>query len=180
MSQPSIQKTFKGPSHWNQTRGEYIPYGKPDIIRATMEWGGILREVPYGGLKISVDHQTPHTVFLYFIFDYIQDGIRHSGRWYDRGVSPNILKEITNNILTYTMNDFTDHATSETPVVCTTRITLRPAAAAWLKMLGETRPAPPLIAYFEPLLDYWDSMYDFCTRPLCNCLCRCRRSHKNR
>lgn len=156
-----------------------MPYRKPDIISATMEWGGTLHEVPYSSLKVSVNHQTPHTLFLYFMFDYIQDGVRYSGRWYDTGVSPTILKTITNNTLTYTMNDFTDHALSEDHIPCTTRITFRPAVAVWLKMLGETRSSPPpesYSSYLESILEYWDSIYNFCTRPLCSCSCR-RRHH---
>jgi hypothetical protein len=176
MSDSSIKKTFKGPSHWHQTRGEYIPYRKPDIVSVSMEWGGIIYEIPYSNLIVSVKHEIPHILFLHFMFDYIQDGVRHSGRWYDTTVSPNILKEITNNTLTYGMNDFTDHATSETPVVCTTRITFRPTVAAWLKMLGETRPSPPVPSQLDTLLDYWDTLYYFCTRPLCSCTCR-RRHH---
>jgi hypothetical protein len=170
----SIHKIFKGPNYWNQTRGEYTPYRKPDSIRVTMEWNGILREVPYSSLEVSVKKKTPHKIFLYFSFDYIQDGIRHSGRWYDTEVSLNNLKEITNNTFTYVINDFKDHTISEDPVLCITRITFRPANAEWLKMLGETRPPPPVPTVLDTVYNYWDTLYDFCTKPLCSCSCRSR------
>jgi hypothetical protein len=174
----SIHKIFKGPNYWNQTRGEYIPYRKPDSIRVTMEWNGILRDVPYSSLKVSVKKETPHKVFLYFSFDYIQDGVRHSGRWYDTEVPLDILKEITNNTLTYGINDFKDHNISEEPVLCITRITFRPATAQWLKMLGETRPSAPSVSYLDMITEYWSTMYKAWTQPLYSC--SCRRSHNSR
>lgn len=174
----SIHKIFKGPNRWNQTRGDYIPYRKPDSIRVTMEWNGIQREVLSSSLEVSVKKKTPHKVFLYFRFDYIQDGIRHSGRWYDTEVPLNTLKEITNNTLTYVMNDFKDHIISEEPVTCTTRILFRPATATWLKMLGETRPSPPIVSYLDILTEYWTNLFNVWTQPFYSC--SCRRSHHSR
>jgi hypothetical protein len=165
----SIQKTFKGPNRWNQTRGEVIPYIKPELLHATMEWNGTVYEVMNGKLKVSVNHRTPHEIFLYFGFEYIHDGIQKSGRWYDKEFSPTLLKTITNNTLVYVINDFKDHDTSENPVVCTTRITLRPAVANWLRTLGETRPSPPVPTVLDSVYRYWDELCDFCTRPLCTC-----------
>jgi hypothetical protein len=179
MSEPRIKRSFKGPSHWNQTRGEYIPYAKPDIVSASMEWGGTVYEVLHGNLQLVVNQESQHRVFLYFSFDYIQDGQRHSGRWYNTEFPLSALKGITNSTLIYTMDDFRDHSLSEEPIPCITRITLRPNLVHWIQSIAETRPPPPLLAqlesYFEPVLNYWSKVYDFFTRPLCTCSCRTRR-----
>ena len=165
----TIEKVFKGPSHWNRTRGEWIPYTKPEILHATMEWDNTIYDILNGNLRVSVSERNPHTIFLYFRFDYIQDGIRKSGRWYDCEVSPTLLKEITNDTLTYIMNDFKDHDISEEEFVCTTRITFRPTVASWLRTLGETRPPPTLL---NTVVEYWNALCVFCTTPLCSCSCR--------
>lgn len=176
MGETYIQRSFKGPSHWNQTRGDYIPYTKPELLTASMEWEGTVYKILYGELRVSVNRNTPHNVYLYFKFEYIHDGERQKGRWYNTKFPVSALKEITNSTLTYVINDFVDHVTSETPVVCTTRITLRPNWAEWLKTIGETRPSPPFLARFEPLFEAWDEIYDACSKPLCLWSCRCRRS----
>lgn len=169
MWETTLVRKFTGPNRWIETRGEYLPYVKPDIVSATMVWAGQQIEIVSSWLEVRIGEHSPESIYIYFHFEYIQNGIRSSGRWYEDKFSLETLKQITNNTLTYIMNDFVDHTVSEEPISCITRIVLRPVIADWIKMMAETRPKPSILSKMDDFL-IWAS------KPLCEFRCRCRRS----
>ena len=177
MLKTTLVKRFTGPNRWIETRGEYLPYAKPDILSATMIWAGQHVDIVSSWLEVRVAETSPEYIYVHFHFEYIQDGIRSSGRWYDKTFSLETLKGITDNTLTYVMTDFVDHSLSEEPIPCVTRIVLRPIVADWIKMLAETRPRPTLSNY---IFNSIDRFLIWANTPLCTWSCRCRPSRRSR
>lgn len=95
----------KGPEWFNQTRGIWMEYTKPEILIASMSYHDLV--IPLRKNRFSIDrHGTNPVVGLWHSFEYEdQPGVRMHGRCYNLEF-PLEQVQLTDNTFTYTHHNY--------------------------------------------------------------------------
>ena len=76
--------SFQGPFKFRTKRSfELCDIKDPQILRATVEFNGVLTELPVNSITISISSSHSNVIDIDHSYHYLEDNKRTYGRWYE-------------------------------------------------------------------------------------------------